>query len=601
MLGNLQYLTASENSLLSMRNKDIITIDEKLINFNENWIDSDLQDMRDVDINKLIKRKEIPIKSLLKDSEKKDTEQGLHRQSSMEISDSGKSESVLIMNFIEDTIKHLKKMEPNEKALKDFIRIFTYHVNHNKSIKFDKEDKLIIDYLVENYSEGFYNIARFWLYQEYLTNTDSRRYDTILLKLLSKLEGNRAKFELERLKDEWVMFIQDLPRYTDKCLEHIFDILKELIELFRKEGGKKNATIDKVYSVLKNIYFKIKHLSQDIKVSYDLSEQILRKYFEILRLNDAQLTSLTIKFIYEHFYSHEQEKIREFAKNQFLELKNYQKDINENVVKCKYSLFFFLCSKGDQELILTLPEVYAESNQIIKTILDKRLDVILKHMNANEAGKLVTRCSPECLKIVLEIIEKMKLGDVNNNKLISKIKKFYENEEKNHQILIALADKLMISGFFTSFLWDKIKKLDNYPNFGEVIPKVFGKLNNNDKNEFIYDNIYFKTSLGATDKVVLYILYYFYFSQNLERANLPQNYQGVNFSYDISILIKYYKQLKSDKYSENISILLDKIIEQIPNDYITMDNLYVTLSYQLYEAFKDDSGLKKLILGIISI
>jgi hypothetical protein len=604
LLANLLHLTSSENNLLSLKNKDFIKIDEKIINYDENRLDSDSEDLH-MDIYKLIKRKEIPLKSLLKDSEKKDTEM-LPRQSSIEVSE-GKlmAESPFVLSFVDDIIKSLKQRDLNEKTLKEIIRTYCQQAFYNKLTEC-KEDKIIIDYLCDNFMEGYLSISKFWLYQEFIIGSDLRRYDSILQKLLLKLESNKAKFELDKVKAEWISFIEDLPKYTQRSLDHVFDILKvDVITNTNINADVKNVLVEKIFSLLKNIYFKLRSDTDpsDIKLNYELADSILRKFFEVIKLYDTKLTSVTIRFLYENFYFHEKEKIRDFAKNQFYELKNYQKEpINDNIIKCKYSFYFYLCSKkGEQDLFQLLPEVYADCHKIVQSYIDHKLNIIFKNLDAQDAHKLVSKCSAECLNIVLEIIKCIKPDSPANNKLISKIKQFYERTgEKFFEILIALVDKIPLTNFFSSFVWEKIKRLDNFSGNAENVRKIFDELNKNEKNDEVF-NKYLKGGINTTDKLVLYILYYFYLSQEgAEKTTglLPnQQQQGPNFQFDINILLKYYKLVKKEGYYENLSLLLDKIIESISSGHILKDNLYVSLTNLLYEIFKDDGNLRKLFLS----
>jgi hypothetical protein len=592
MLGNIEHITSNENSLHLSRNKDIITIDEKKLRFDEEKLDSDTDDTH-IDISTLIKKKNIPIQSLLKEyTEKK--EEGLYRQVSTEVG-FDKAETMVDLTFIELSLKNLKKLDLSQKSIalsKAVLKNFTFLTNHNKSTNFDKVDGLLADYLIDS-PEIFFTTAKFWIYEEYLANNDTVRYDAILQKLLFRLGRNKVKHELNKVKDEWVGFIEDLPRYTDMALTHITEILNDLVQIFKADTFSNLNNITKLYRVLYHIYLRVRNLSDNN--NKDISDQILNNYFKIIQLCDPKLTKLTNKFICEHLYAYEQERIRMFAKDLFMELRNPKKDLSPNEILCKYSLFHVICSHGDPGLILTLPEVYAESNKFVRSTLDTKLNVIIKPLDIQDLIKLVTNCSKECLNIVLTIIRNIPVN-VYNKKLMSKIKLFCEQLvlEETIDVIQALAEKINLVFFFISFIWEKIKAL-NEQNYD--FSKIFENLNKSTNDGSFYENIYFKAD-GVTDKMILYILYYFYSSQNLEKINLPNYLATIN--YNINLLIRHYKKLKTGRYYENITILFDRIIEGLQKDTIIADNIFVTLVVQLYEMFKDELSLKKLILGNFS-
>jgi hypothetical protein len=591
MLGNFQHITSNESHSLQLGNKDIITIDEKRINYNENdlsWVGGY------IDINNLIKRKDFPIKYFAKEEE-----HDIFRQPSMDESSTilhSQNEQNVMRSIFENIMINLKKVissESNVIALvKNVIKIYSYFIYHNQNLKYDKEDILLIDLIKENCFGSFYNISKYWLYEDFLINEENRRYETILAKILTKIEEDKDKFQLILCKDEWKNFIEGLPRFTEKVLDHVFKILKDNIELYRKNEASKtkedNSMILRIFNILLSMFIKIKRKSSGdmVKIYLDLADQILRKFFEIFKINEIKLIKVALQFLADKFYPYEPEKVKEFAKNQFMELKNLTASASKETIMCKYPLFFYLC-KYDPELVMVIPEVYSEMIPTSRTILDKHLGNIIKKLDTLQSAKLVTRCTEECLSIILIVIDNIKIeqNSISLTKLISKIKYFYEKSNEKHlEILLTLVEKIPISLFFSSFVFEKIKKIDSFLVDNNL--KIFNKINNNDKNETLFENEYFKFDINV-DRVIFYIAYYVLVN---EKSSTPK------FDSDLNLLFKYYKMLKTEKVTESLNFMFDSFI----NIEIKKDSNLLALAIITYENFKDNTNIKSLILSNIT-
>jgi hypothetical protein len=277
--------------------------------------------------------------------------------------------------------------------------------------------------------------------------------------------------------------------------------------------------------------------------------------------------------------------VKEFAKNLFMELKNLTASASKETIMCKYPLFFYLC-KYDPELIMLIPEVYSEMIASSRTILDKHLGNIIRKLDTLQSAKLVTRCSEECLSIVLIVIDNIKIDQnpVSLTKLISKLKYFYEkSNDKHFEILLALSEKIPISLFFSSFLFEKMKKIDSIAI--ENNTRIFNKINNNDKVS-LFENEYFKIDM-VVDKIIFYITYYVFTN---EKSTTPK------FDSDINLLFKYYKLLKTEKFAESLNFMFDAFIN-IEN---RKEGNFLAFSILAYENYKDNTTLKQLILSNIN-
>lgn len=594
VLANYQYLSTLDSNSLSAKNKDIVLIDDKQINYDENELDlnSDNENkntnniFKCTDINKVIKRKEIPIKTLIKDSgiDTKIDENQLVKQSSMN------DGSISFKSFFEDLIKNMKKNAGNNNinSLKNMIKIYARYIYHNKIIKFEKEDRLLLDFIIENYSDMFYPISKYWLYNEFLLNEESRRYDTLLNEIISRVDLQKSFFGADLCKNEWVDFVSHLPKYSEKSLEHVFKVLKDIVENYKK--SKELGLVEKIFTVMKDIYNKLNnniyYKTSNVKYMADLTDQILRKFLETTKIPDISLINDTLKFLRDNIYNDNvAQKFKDFAINQFLELKTIKEE-NTDILYSKYATFIWLC-RQDNELIKFIPEVYSESNPFVKDILDKKLHFIIKKLKGPGLIELVSRCSNECVNLVMDVINNMNMiENVNIPKLINKIKNFYERtEDKNVEVLVSLSEQLSTKEFFESFIWDKFKKYDSMNMIDNNI-KIFQKINEN-KNENLLENSFFKFETAPSDKIIGYILYYLFHAQS-------SNYNNSVLFSDFNLLLKYYKLLKTELYIENFNTFFDKILSFKEGFYLYLVNI-------TYENFKDVKEIKSLLLSILYI
>lgn len=611
VMSNLQHISQLDSNLLS-KNKDIITINEKLINFNDRELDLDSdreeKNINKTSINKLIVRKEIPLKALLKDKDIKLNEENHELHNGHTVSNLNE---IPFKNFFEELIENLKRNSdvPKDFLIKKMIKVYTTYVFHKHIIKFDKEDKFILDYIIESNPsiENFYSICSFWLYEEYLlsemTNdiTLKRRYDSILNEILSRAEQYKNMFELEKCKECWVDFIQNIPQYNDKSIEHIHLVNEEIMKQYDSQLKKVNKTqsLEEQLPHLKLmhfIYVKIrKNLCSNIKNLYNLNKEttvnyqnicdkILSKFLDLLKSSDTTFISLAIKFLRDFIYpisDHEKTKLKEHAVTQFKELQNVKEStLTDNYIKNRYPLYFHLC-RYDQELIFHLPTVYAECPQIVKNVLDKHLKLIIKGLDMFNTVKLISLCNEQCLKIVLEIIENLKIESLKNvqeEKLIRAIKKFYE-ENDFIEILVSLSEKFNIHDFLNSFIFDKIKYFDNLGNSENPL-KIFNKINNI-KNESI-DTENFNS---YSDKLMLYISHLV-----INNSTISEKHNNS----DLRILIKYYKLLKTEKWLENISTLFDKLIKKLQSGH---EIIFINTINIFYENYKENKEIIKLLLS----
>jgi hypothetical protein len=596
MLGNYQHNTSNDLHSMNIGNKDIISVDEKRLNYDENdltWKENM------VDINNLIKRKEVLNKFNINNNE---SEMNVSRNHSFDekfVMQQSQVEYETMNNMLSNIMMNLKKVKDSNLSniIKHVIKMYSLLVSryHN----FENKDSLLIEFIRDNCYISFYSICKFWLYEEFILYEDTRRYETLLSKILDKIGNDSDKFGLRLYPEEWKNFIEGLPRITQKVLDHVFRTIKDNIEIYlhylknlTNEERNKDLTPPKSFDMMNTLFMKLKRpVSGDIaKINLDLADQILRKFFEIMKINDLRFISIAVKYIVGKFYHYEQEKIKDFAKNQFNELKSLTASASDELIKCKYSLFLYLC-RNDHELIMMIPEVYSEISQNSRKVVDIHLSRIISKLDTLEYAKLVTRCSENCLSVVLKVIENIKneQNTMSLTKLINKIKIFSEdlkNEKDSETLLLALIEKVPIHLFFPSFIFEKIRKINEsfLKDKDEILKTIFNKINNNDKNETIFHNDYF-TLDNKVDKLIIYLTYYVFTNDKT----------AVKFENDINIIFKHYKILKSEKNSESLNFMFDAFIDSD----IKKENNFLSLTTTCYEHFKDNSNLKQLILSKI--
>ncbi len=345
---------------------------------------------------------------------------------------------------------------------------------------------------------------------------------------------------------------------------------------------------------MKNIYSKLRRPSV-------LSEKILIKFLDLTKSSDSHVIASSILFLKSHvfpFGKYEIEKVKEFAMNQFKDLIkiNESTPAPENLILSKYPLYFFLIQM-DKDLILHLPIIYSNSHEIVRTVLNKDIDKIVKGLDTFYAEKVINECTENCLPIVLKIIEgklfkpeNMLSGNrsLSDNKLFRRIKTYYNNTNYL-ELLVALSDKIPLKEFFKiedNFVWEKIKNFDA-KNLEENNIKIFSKLNTS-KNEGLFKNLFldFVNHEGTHyseennlsifnefhDKIGLYILYILKTCSEITETSQGDSQSLINaiknMQMDLIIFFKYYRLLKSEKFTET----LEKIISILLINYKKIDN-----------------------------
>ena len=694
VLANMQHVSHFDSEIgggILGKSKDLISINEKLINFDPDNFDFCLNEDKQErvkeypsgsniyqnqkvfqNINKLIIRKEIPLKNLLKEKFTSLFDEGVRNgKSNQGINNSAQPVKTLqsipnisspkatqnfakisLQSFYEDLLKSIKKekIEDNNQT-QNMIRIHSQYVYNNGIIKFDKEDKLFLDFIIENFLlkgkssnySNFYSLCKFWLLQDFLNyekdlpliyldeytlenvNVASgqlkRRYDSVISEILNRIQTHKDLFELS----DWIEFIESLPRINHRVIDHVLAIHDEILikdyeEIKKKCLSKKplTETIPQL-KLIKNIYQKLKKPSNS-------SNKILMKMLELPKLPDSHLITQSINFLIETFYSagkYESEKIKEHAVDQFRELlKINEKTQNpESFIKSRFPLFFRLIRR-DKELFLELPDVYSDSQDIVRNTLDKYLPRVLEVIDTFHAEKLISKCGEKCLKIVQEICEghlfkpeNFQNRNMTEDKLFRKIKNyFFDSETSSVNILIALSDKIPIVEFFTkeNFIWEKIKQFENKNIHEDVILKIFNKINSIKSEEIYRDltKIFNSNSIDQekkifsfhsfSDKVMLHILYYFIFN-NIKLANETFNFN--HFKNELSIFLKYYKLISSESEIENFREFFNvlgnsQIVKRNDNVEIHFLIKFIQLIFEIFYSEEKENQVVGLSIGM---
>jgi hypothetical protein len=591
MLGNYQHITSNEANSIHLGGKDLITIDEKRLNYNENnliWQDGQIE------MNNLIKRKDIPNKLF-----NKEIENEIIRQPSMDesaIIGQAQNDVSVMRSMFENIMTNLKKtiVSKNIEMVKNVIKIYSYMVNIYHGVKFDREDSVLIDLIKENCSESFYAICKYWLYQDFLMNDDSRRYETLLAKIISKLESENEKYrDINNLSPEWKNFIEGLPRITQKVVDHLFKVMKEELDTYvimvKKLSPKEKPSTPTIYYIIHKAYLKLKRQSvgEMAKINLDLTDQILKKYLEIFKINDIRLIANTVGFLAENLYKSEQYKIKEFAQMQFSELKNIPTYTSDEIIKCKYTLFMYLCTK-DKSLILNFPEVYSNTIPKARVLLEDVFKNILRKFDTQTSSELIKYCSSaDCLPIVLIICDYIKFENniMSLSKLVTNIKKFLDEYYKNDtelftRIMIILVDKIPISLFFSSFIFKKTEP------FSEDKIKIYETINKIENKNLLNNDLFTIDSNPELDNIILYITYYILAN---DKSSTPK------FDSDISLLFEYYNALSPN--IKSLSLMFSILI----NSNKTKENNFLALITLTHEIYKDNLEIKQLILSNFNI
>jgi hypothetical protein len=246
----MQYLCSLDSEGFLGKNKDMITINEKIFNYNPEKIEVeeengwDLQE-REKDINKIIIKKEIPLKNFLKGEKlnlliSSNNHDLAPMNSNLPSSLTNNPQLITFKSFFEDLLKTVKKENLiSQNLIKNLLKIYSNFVFNNGIISFNSEDKLLLDFIIENSLiedseskcvESFYSVVKYWLLQDFLNfekdirydyaddrNENSnvkRRYDSVLGEILSRIENHKELFEMQ----SWMKFIEDLPRINDKVI-----------------------------------------------------------------------------------------------------------------------------------------------------------------------------------------------------------------------------------------------------------------------------------------------------------------------------------------------------------------------------------------------
>lgn len=590
VLSNYQYIN-SQSSLI--KNRETVVIHKKEVDFNENDLNfsSDSENYKSnfkkhVDINTIIK---INNTSLELTEDKKPQNESLGSSKTL----NELVPKVFDQLFISNLLKHIDSTfsninENNFVLISKFLKLYTFYASNNKVIKFEQNDKYLLDYITENHLPYFFQINKLWIYEEFLNNVHIRRYDAIIAEILTRIENLKDYFELLKVNENWANFISDLPLINEKIIEHVFKVEGAIVELYKSEiySTKKNNELETILELMRKIYVKLKkkiaYSTSTDKNFNELCDSLLLKFLELTKSHDSHILTASIKFLTNEIYplQLDEQKIKDFAKNQFRQLTAL--DLNNSgieFIRPKFGLYFYLC-RLDHDLVVFIPEVYSECNETVKQNLNKHLTFVIKNLDSLSATNLISHCSEKCLKIVLEVINLTKVDDPNLDRLISKIKKFFEkslsSNEDSTELLCSLSDKLPENSFFNSFIFEKIKKNDI--NKVDDNLKIFQIIN---KKMYSSMDTIVTESKDMSDKILSYVLYYIY--TNKENAN------SVIITI-VSLLIKYYKLVKSEKVIENVSLFMDSL-----NILGISLQLFLSIENILLENFKDE--LKIVLIG----
>lgn len=631
VLANMEYATSLDSESFLGKNKEAISINDKILNYNPELIDEDERlstslTFDQFDINKIIIKKDIPLKNILKDDLISFAET-LTVPTEKITAQPPTSTTISFKIFFDEFFKTVKKENLIDlNQFKHLIKMYSNFIYNNGIISFTKEDKLLLDFIIENslsvnQIQNFYSICKYWLYEDF-TNFEKgikydyadsdvnlsvssmqlkRRYDSMLTEILNRIDNHKELFEL----GAWISLLSDLPRINDNVIRHLLNAHDKLIESnyekIRKDCAGGRSLLDQLphLRLMKNVYVKLRRPSS-------ASQLILNKLLDLIKNStDSYVITQAILFLISNIFNLgklEQERIKEFAINQFRELVKITEG-NESAIFSKYPLLLFLF-QHDKELIYELPAVYSESTETVRNTIHKDVNKMLrKVLDYYHAEKLIKKCTEECLPLVMVIIDFLKpemFNDktLNDYKIIRRIKEYYD-EYPTIDILLALVIKLPFRDFFKTdknFVYERIKFFENR-GMTENNAKIFSKMNaaptsllNVVKKDPLFVNFQSEiTDTTFTDKILFYIFYYvLYVNSNFikPREDTITSIEITNYTKnDLSMLLKYYKLLNTERFTENIQELLKILIAKIDQSGQIHYLLFLNFANMLLEYF----------------
>lgn len=559
---------------------------------------------------------------------------------------------------ISEASQYSKKQDAKIDFLAEMRNIIKLHLKYvylNNCLKIEKEDKIIFDFLFDNINNDFFEIAKFWLFEEFLMANNEenpgliRRYENLLNEFIQRME----KQEIYRSEffsfEKFYNFLTEIPQYNEKVIDLVIkfhpsyleaNIYSNLNENLSTTGFETEKDLEKreenflnlhIFIIYKKLKKKVSQINQLLssKISSAPAAVPNNQNFAIINFNMNALRSnymeslkkirgwvLNLSYI-EHqkiietrirFISNkilplgDVEEIQEYSRKQFESLMKYNDvPINKNVVLSKYGLFFYLCiSYPDpfiNDFIKECPKVYADCSKPVCEFLEKIIEknFIQKTLTMDNLRYLVQNCSEKCLNIVLLIVKNFK-SEIGAEKLYKEILKYYSHNGEPKEILLFLS--LKINTFFM-IMYDKLKICENFSD-SELLEKIFNEINYNANEDTIFHYLKKDQNINANfeqiyslllEKIKDKIIFYILFF--IEEYICKKNIQ-IN---KIVFFIKFFEKLSLQEGVEKLNENLNYLLELITLKNLPEINFFQLINF-LLEYFKERST-RNIILSII--
>lgn len=536
--------------------------------------------------------------------------------------------------------------------IKKFIKLHVKSIYANSVTKISKEDKLILDFIFENLNEFFYEIAKHWLFEEFLSVSEQdspavvRRYEAILNEFTQRIEKQEI-FKQEIFTSENLFaFTTEIPQYNEKLIDFAIKHYPQLtlpseanftlnssnaeanyaIELEREAEKNDELYMNVIFVLYKKMKNKINQLSQllminaaapqpNANVSFN-AEALKSNYFELLKklrnvilsfssIDNEKILKSRIKLISSKIVPlGDAEEIYEFSKRQFESLAKYaiasEMPVNKNFVLAKYGLFFYLCLNYPDHFLIDFiaecPKVYNECSKPVCDILDKIIErsYINSALSTENLRTLAQNCAENCLNIVLLVIKNIKT-EIGSEKLFKEILNYYKRNGEPIEVLLMLSSKINI---FFAYVYEKIKIYENFNE--ENLDKIFNEINNNSKEELIISYLKKFEKINQNFEAVSSLLLenikdkiIFYIVFFIEEYIIKKNMHINKLNFFMKFFAKLSNQGCSEKFNENLTYLLELI--KLKN--LSALNFFQLTNY-LLEFFKDTSA-RNIITSII--
>ena len=561
------------NSVLIKKGKKQITqnfiIKKENLNVNENSMISSVldKDISNIKINSVLKNINNYHNPQINNLNKSNLNQSIQTNISNVTVNTNLCEDKNFECFFDFYLKSNVQRIKNNQMIKNDIKIYTTYITTKKQISCDL-DKKLLGFIIENYYEDFFDLCYYWIYQEYLQGEFhddilKKRYDSLLEEILTLIETKKNFFKPEELNDDWLFFVSNLPKYTNRIISHMEKANSGLTKKFCDECklNKRDPVQLKAY---KNIIDTLLLLQNN--QNREIAEHLLNQLLHIPKKAITSLLNLAIRYI-ASFYNEEdfpyKNVIVEFAHKEFEDLQNTTEE-NENVIKSKLGLFLYICLI-EPNLIKLIPKVYSKTNDISKSIIENTFNNIIKNNNgirSNNICDFIKNSNADSIKILLSLLKNCegKIDDFAKNEIF----KFCDKEKGFlDKILQILGDKLSEQDFHKFSILKKILYMNNTENNLESIISKF-LINSN------FIEKYLTSHEGISDKnlSMLYNLHLHY--KTYKNYNTNSEFINVsfinNFKTICKFLIKSFSQEKNEKFNESVSQFLDIILklEDIP-------------------------------------